>query len=84
MLFNDYTSVPLWQACRDRHIVLTSILDLHLYLWAYCYGLESYQRSYESVIAILYQSKNLHIHIIFKEPLVVSIIRRITLNNHPF
>jgi hypothetical protein len=27
MLFNDYTSVPSWQACRDRHMMLTSILD---------------------------------------------------------
>jgi hypothetical protein len=32
MLFDDYTSVPSWQACRDRHIMLTAILDLHLYL----------------------------------------------------
>jgi hypothetical protein len=39
MLFKDYTSVPSWQACRDRHItvlastiVLTSILDRDLYV----------------------------------------------------
>jgi hypothetical protein len=52
MLFNDYTSVLSWRACRDRHIVLTSILDGHLYLWAYCYSLESYPRPYESVIVV--------------------------------
>jgi hypothetical protein len=39
LLGRDYTSVPSWQACRDSHIVLTMILDLDLYLWAYCYGL---------------------------------------------
>jgi hypothetical protein len=50
MLFKDYTSVLSWQACKDRHIVLTSIQDRHLYLWAYCYGLESYPRSSESVV----------------------------------
>jgi hypothetical protein len=56
MLFNDYTSVLSWHACRARHIVLTLILDLHLYLWAYVYALSSYRRSYESVIGILHQS----------------------------
>jgi hypothetical protein len=30
MLFNDYTDVLSWHACRARHIVLTLILDLHL------------------------------------------------------
>jgi hypothetical protein len=37
MLFNDYTSVLSWQACRARHTVLTLIL--HLYLWAYDYNI---------------------------------------------
>jgi hypothetical protein len=60
MLFNDYTIVLSWRTCRDRHIVLTSILDGHLYLWAYCYGLESYPRSKEPVIVdIRYQSKSI-------------------------
>jgi hypothetical protein len=26
MLINDYTSVPSWQACRECHILLRSIL----------------------------------------------------------
>jgi hypothetical protein len=30
MLFNDYTDVLSWHACRARHIVLALILDLHL------------------------------------------------------
>jgi hypothetical protein len=56
MLFNDYTSLLSWRACsRDLHIVLTSILDGDLYLWAYFYSLESYPRFYESVIGIFYQ-----------------------------
>jgi hypothetical protein len=42
LLIEDYTSVPSWQACRDRHIVLTSILVMASVSWAYCYGLESY------------------------------------------
>jgi hypothetical protein len=30
MLFNDYTDVLSWHACRARHTVLTLILDLDL------------------------------------------------------
>jgi hypothetical protein len=63
MLIDDYTSVPSWLACRDHHEVLTSILAIARVglvrvsiSWAYCYGLESYARSYESVIDILNQS----------------------------
>jgi hypothetical protein len=56
MLFDDYTSVPSWQACRGRHIVLTPILVKGSVSWAYCYGLESYPRSYESDIDIQPQS----------------------------
>jgi hypothetical protein len=58
MLINDYTSVPSWQACRDRHILLRSILVRGSVYWAYCYGLESYPRSYESVIDIQPQSNH--------------------------
>jgi hypothetical protein len=56
MLINDYTSVPTLQACRDRHVVLNSVLVKASVSWDYCYGLESYPRSYESVIDILQQS----------------------------
>jgi hypothetical protein len=64
MLIDDYATVPSWQACRDRHIVLTSILVKASEPWAYCYGLESYPRSYVSVIDIQPQSMPYQIFIV--------------------
>jgi hypothetical protein len=58
LLIDDYTSVPTWQACRDRHVVLTSIPVKVSVSWAYYYGLESDPRCYKSVLDILHQSMN--------------------------
>jgi hypothetical protein len=58
MLIDDCTSVPTWQACRDRHIVLIFILVKIFSSWAFYSGLESYPRSYKSVLDILHQSMN--------------------------
>jgi hypothetical protein len=75
MLYNDYTSVPSWQAYRDRRKVLTPILDLDLCLWAYCYGLKSYPRSHESFI--LYHSTSSYYLILLSEEFV-SILAQLT------
>jgi hypothetical protein len=62
MLIDDYTSIPSWQACRDRyrHIVPASILVKTPVSWAYRDALESYPRSYESVIDIQPRSNLLY------------------------
>jgi hypothetical protein len=38
VLIGYYTSVPSWQACRDRHIVLASILGRALLLGVFIVG----------------------------------------------
>jgi hypothetical protein len=50
LLIDGYSSVPPWKACRDYHIVPASILGKVSVFWDYCYGRESHQRSFVSVI----------------------------------